>query len=280
MNRQANTQPAAIPILAYHLVTDRFDLGIARVTTSQFKAHLNWLVDRGYRSLTLRQYSEKLSAGQLTGDRYVVFTFDDAYECLEQAAELMGEAGFIGTCFAVTSYVGKNNDWDYQFFIRKWRHASFALLRDLSEQGWEVGSHSHTHRNLTQLAVKDIERELSLSRQILQQELGTQVDSISYPFGRTNQTICRLARNAGYRQGVALGIPPALSRKLGTMGLARIGMYLTDSRRIFAYKIRNLVPIYRVQMAISAFSAGTMIWKKLWSWNKKKSKSFIIPLVK
>ena len=76
-------------------------------------------------------------------------------------------------------------------------------LRALAEQGWEVGSHSHTHPLLSRLSDADLREELAVSRDILRSIVGT-CDSISYPWGEVDARVVEASRRAGYAAGSGL----------------------------------------------------------------------------
>jgi peptidoglycan/xylan/chitin deacetylase (PgdA/CDA1 family) len=68
---------------------------------------------------------------------------------------------------------------------------------ELRAIGMEIGSHSLTHANLTKCS--DPARELSESKERLEQILAEPILSFCYPGGKFNGTTCALARAAGYK---------------------------------------------------------------------------------
>ena len=257
------------PILAYHLVTDTFDFGFARTNIKQFKRQMAWLHQNGYETLTLSEYAKPTScppADNATQKR-VILTFDDAYASLASAAEIMAEYGFIGTCFAISDYIGRQNDWDYQFCLRKIHHASSDFLVQLLKSGWEIGSHSKRHSCLTHLQEEKLLDELKDSREHIAALLGTSVRSVSYPFGFANQRVCKIAKSIGYDCGVGLGLPLKQQLKYGSMCLPRLGVYLFDSISSFRKKVEAFQnynkPAFILQQLISSGSWGTITLNRL-----------------
>lgn len=250
-----------IPILAYHLVSDRFEIGIARTTKKQFSRQMQWLAARGFATVTLHQALERdeLNPSQ----KYIAITFDDAYATLDFVAEEMGKYGFIGTCFAISEFIGKQNTWDYQFFHRKLKHADAGMLKVLSQSGWEVGSHSKTHAYLPALSSSALDEELKHSKATIESLLGTQVRSISYPFGRANPRVCQAAQRAGYINGAGLGVSMSHGSQCGRMCVPRVGIYLFDWPGMFRRKVSGDAKRYNrflyAQQCISAFSYGTVL---------------------
>jgi peptidoglycan/xylan/chitin deacetylase (PgdA/CDA1 family) len=74
--------------------------------------------------------------------------------------------------------------------------------RDLAAQGIAVGSHTHSHRRLADLAETDQRAELAGSRHRLEQVVGREVETLAYPYGGPtaySPTTIRLTAEAGYR---------------------------------------------------------------------------------
>jgi peptidoglycan/xylan/chitin deacetylase (PgdA/CDA1 family) len=120
--------------------------------------------------------------------RAVVITFDDGCETdLISAAPILREFGFNGT-FYVT--VG---------FLEKHGYLSRAQLRQLSDLGFEVGSHSMTHSYLTDLPQERVTHEIATSKEELEQITGRAIQHFSCPGGRWDRRVAETARQSGYR---------------------------------------------------------------------------------
>jgi peptidoglycan/xylan/chitin deacetylase (PgdA/CDA1 family) len=82
------------------------------------------------------------------------------------------------------------------------RFLDWDEAREMNKGGMAIGSHSHSHRVLSQLQPDMQYEELSRSRQILKEQLGTEPDVLAYPVGIrtsfTKQTQI-LAKDAGFR---------------------------------------------------------------------------------
>ena len=81
-------------------------------------------------------------------------------------------------------------------------------VRQLIEHGGRltIGSHAHSHPNLSKLDLDLQQRELGLSKQILEERLGREIAAIAYPFGwpgTYNDATKKAAREAGYRLAFA-----------------------------------------------------------------------------
>jgi peptidoglycan/xylan/chitin deacetylase (PgdA/CDA1 family) len=78
-------------------------------------------------------------------------------------------------------------------------------IRQLDSDGFIIGSHSHTHPMLASLQNEsEITEELKLSAQRIQQELGKNPQTISYPVGSYDERVVNLSVQEGYQYGLAV----------------------------------------------------------------------------
>jgi peptidoglycan/xylan/chitin deacetylase (PgdA/CDA1 family) len=177
------------------------------------------------------------AGGQETGDRAVCLTFDDAYQGLHRhALPVLKERGLTATVFAVTDYVGRENDWDINWGGRRFRHLGWEEMREMQGAGIEFGSHGASHRDLRCLGKEELMRELADSKHALEDGLGREVSSFCYPFGRYDQRVRRAVIEAGYR--CACSHSPGMSNSLiDPFALRRCGVYITDVMWDFQHKV-------------------------------------------
>lgn len=109
----------------------------------------------------------------------------------------------------------------------------------MAEHGISFGSHSRSHRILTQLPLEEVREELEGSQQVLKVRSGNYVPVFCYPNGNTNSQIQDLARECGYL--AAVGVRPGLEG-------GRPGR-LFDLRRIGIHNdIASTVPLYSMRL--------------------------------
>jgi peptidoglycan/xylan/chitin deacetylase (PgdA/CDA1 family) len=101
------------------------------------------------------------------------------------------------------------------------------MLVELASQGWEVGSHTRTHPNLTELSNKEITAELSQSKSCLER-IAPGVSSLAYPFGACDARVRALAsRHYKFARTVSCYPPLRLNRvpSLNTLQLSAMSTY-------------------------------------------------------
>lgn len=76
---------------------------------------------------------------------------------------------------------------------------SWEAAREMSEGGITLGSHTASHRLLSEAEPREILEELRLSKSRLEDRLGKKVDHLAYPDGRYNPFVIDAARACGYR---------------------------------------------------------------------------------
>ena len=120
-----------------------------------------------------------------------------------------------------------------------------AMVRKLLSEGWELESHTVTHRDLTLLAAGDLRRELVDSRQGLQEIFGVPIDFLCYPGGDYNARVIAAVRRAGYLAATGTTFAAATPQQL--YALPRIYCYWGESLAVFARRLRvTLAAAHRV----------------------------------
>jgi peptidoglycan/xylan/chitin deacetylase (PgdA/CDA1 family) len=186
-----------VRIVHYHYVFDD--------ERERFARQLAFLA-REFTPVPLSEAVDRLRMGRTSGDEVVV-TFDDGFRNqLDNAAPVLAAHGFKACFFLVTGLVGAGAD-DVRRFTRERLHLPVPVepldwdgAARLLELGHEIGSHTRSHRELTELDDGELEHELVSSRDELTRRLGG-VRHFSVPYGdrtRFSERVAAAAREAGY----------------------------------------------------------------------------------
>lgn len=256
---------SAVPILTYHKVDERWEWGGTRNTPRQFEIQMRWLKEEGYRAIPASEAARLVAEGKRPPPKSVVITFDDGYESVYQHAfPVMKELGFAGAVFLITDFMGKANRWDVNVGGRAFHHLSWFQAGKMSEAGWEFGSHTASHPDLRKIPEAEALRELRDSKEAIGRELGRPCEMLSYPFGRYNERVMALAREAGYQAAFAL-YPSRSNRVDELFALRRKGVYLIDT--LFEFKVKVEEPLFWFPLSdlsgrlINWFASGTSLVK-------------------
>jgi peptidoglycan/xylan/chitin deacetylase (PgdA/CDA1 family) len=139
------------------------------------------LKQSGYRSLTMAQLISKPNQ-----DKVVALTFDDGYEDFyTNAYPILKKYGWTATVYVISAKLGG-------------AYLTADQLKELSDAGIEIGSHTVHHLNLAHSSIAIQEKEIRESKQTLESIIGKPVVSFCYPSGGFTQETETLVKNAGY----------------------------------------------------------------------------------
>jgi peptidoglycan/xylan/chitin deacetylase (PgdA/CDA1 family) len=190
-------------VLMYHSISRQDDYDALCTSPERFKAQMLHLKRHNWRGVSMRELCRAMNTGDARG--LVGLTFDDGYEdFLSTALPTLVTLGFSATLFVVAGMLGEENTWEHRGgpTIRL-RLLDGDGVREISERGMEVGSHTVTHPRLSGLDTEMLAREVGDSRQMLGEIVGTPVEGFSYPYGDLDGPAVRAARSAGYVYAVA-----------------------------------------------------------------------------
>jgi peptidoglycan/xylan/chitin deacetylase (PgdA/CDA1 family) len=225
-----------IPVLAYHKVDKHFEWGINTVPPHLFEQHIKFLSRGGFKSILLSD----LVLNRAKVNKPVVITFDDAYKSiLEYAYPILDKYGFKATIFVISNYIGKKNKWDINLGGKTDRHLSWSEIQYLANSGWEIGSHTVSHPDLTKLTTNELFFELKSSKDHLENKLNIRVDSISYPYNRFNNSVLKYVDRVGYKAGCCLANKKSIQREWRQFAIPRHGVYFIDNGFWFRLKLQT-----------------------------------------
>jgi len=177
-----------IPVLMYHYVDYTESGSSLFVSPESFARQIDFISRRGYRVLTLDEYTGYIKEGRDKGRKnLVLLTFDDGREDnYTNAYPMLKEKGMSAVFFVPAGLIGEKDVLNRE------------QITEMSLSGMEFGSHSLTHSYLPALSYEELEREIIESKKILDELLGEEIRPIAYPIGGYNEDTLELVRAAGY----------------------------------------------------------------------------------
>ncbi len=191
-------------VLMYHSIhRPQGDNTALYTSPERFQAQMLYLKRRNIRGVALRDLYLAMNAGEDRG--LVGLTFDDGYEdFLHTALPILERLGFSATVFVVAGMLGEENNWQHRDGPRaRLRLLGAKGVREVSERGMEIGSHTLTHPRLSELDRSVVVREVGESRRILSEIVDTPVDCFCYPYGDLDKAAVQVVRETGYAYACA-----------------------------------------------------------------------------
>lgn len=215
-------------VLTYHAVGSPVDgdvRGLYSLSSARFEHHMRYLAEH---------YAEQLcplACSTLNGTApSIALTIDDGYvDTLTVAAPLLARLGIPFTVFLWTGAISGCRAG----FLAPEQVRELHALPDV-----RIGSHTVNHSRLTQCDGAALKSELADSKAYLEDLLGAEIDSISYPHGAVNRRVRDAAQEAGYTIGATSrfdvnehGCDPLL--------VCRTDVWAIDDVTVFRQKLRG-----------------------------------------
>ena len=209
------------PILLYHHISDSNYGSRYYVTPGVFRTQMEKLRDWGYSTITVSDLVEVLIYGGELPAQPILITFDDGnIDIYNYAFPIMHELGMVGNFYIIANSILSRG------------YVNSEQMREMIDDGWEIGSHSMSHADLT-VDYSKIRFEVLQSRQLLQEALGEPINTFAYPYGKTDSFVSTQVSDYGYRAGMGLG--RSWEHTLGTLFyLSRIEVQSDYSLPTFA----------------------------------------------
>jgi peptidoglycan/xylan/chitin deacetylase (PgdA/CDA1 family) len=212
-----------IPVFVYHGLADETARPVAAreerysVSVQQFQTQLDCLDGADFTIVLL----SNLMSGKasLLGRSQVVLTFDDGRASdFSSAYPRLREKGFNAEFFVNTATINTAG-------FLTWSEA-----KEMQREGMSFQSHGHDHVDLTRLSGDELLRQLKLSKETLEDQLGAPVNFLAAPFGALNSTVVECALRLGYQAVCSARTLPA---RPGAHNLNRVVIYRGTSIRAF-----------------------------------------------
>lgn len=183
-----------MPILLYHRIDVSPINSQYYVTPTKFEEEMKLLREWDYTTITLDMLITAIKQGADLPPRPLLITFDDGHlNNYTTAFPIMRKYGFTGVLYIIGNYMDADG------------YMNAEQIKAMVAAGWEVGSHSMSHRDLTALEPQEQKFEIFDSRKYLEKKLGLPVKTFAYPFGVSDETLIDLVGRAGYTSGMNVG---------------------------------------------------------------------------
>jgi peptidoglycan/xylan/chitin deacetylase (PgdA/CDA1 family) len=218
-----------IPILMYHSIMDNHDKS---VSINSFELQMKLMRKMGYQTINFSDLNKNI-----TKKKFII-TFDDGYENLiTNAFPILKKLEFSATCFVVTNMLNKYNVWDEnRSDYKKMKLMNIDQIYEWVSNGFEIGSHTKDHLNLTSLDINKKKEQIIDSKNFINQSLGIKITSFAYPFGSFDDETIKIVQE-NYEYAVTTRPSKYNPNKFNDMKLPRISINKKTSIFKFLLKI-------------------------------------------
>ena len=170
-----------IPVLCYHQIRDWRPADSKRakdyiVPVAIFKQQLKMLADSGYHTISPDELYDYLTKGSPLPQKPVMLTYDDTdLGQFTIAYPEMQKYHFKGVFFIMTVSLNRPN------------YMSREQVKELSDAGNTIGSHTWDHHNVKQYKGNDWKVQIDKPTQQLEAITGKPIRYFAYPFGLWNE---------------------------------------------------------------------------------------------
>jgi len=227
----------SFPIVTFHAIDDR--PSVISFSPALFERGMRLLHKAGYRTLNLVDLADCMRKGRSFPERYLAITFDDGYRSVyETAFPVLQHYGMTATVFLT---VGKTKQERLPSMEDR-SMLSWHEINEMHRAGIAFGGHTLTHPDLTHLPKELLELEVLGGKRVIEDALGSRVDTFAYPFGRYDDRC---------REIVSCHFLCACSDRLGLLrktsdpyAMERVDAYYFRTERLFRTMLTSFFPLY------------------------------------
>ena len=234
------------PILMYHSIDDHGSKLKLSIPVKEFREQMKYLRDKKYDIVSSVQLADMIKSGEKIPHNIVAVTVDDGYlDNYVNAFPVFKDYKIPATIFVISGSIGKPD------FLNA------AQIKEMSDAGIDIESHSVTHPFMESLTADGFKKEAVESRKAIEAITGKPVYTYCFPYGGFNDYTRDILRDAGY--------------KAAFVTMPRDNSIALDLYRMKRIKIAS-GPFGSLDFRIK--TSGYYMWFKAHRWTKKKSTEY------
>lgn len=218
-----------IPILLYHHIVEddasESQISESTIYRSQFEREMEFLVERGFQTVTFRQIIDYVESGAPLPENPVCLTFDDGYlSNYKIAYPILKEHQMKATIFVIGATVGNREHYKRTHFPIT-PHFDYSQAKEMSGSGL-ISIQTHTydmhqraefetgdriHKNILRLPEESREEyaaflkaDFERAKTEIEEATGQPVEVLAYPGGSSDRTSESLLRSFGVKATLSI----------------------------------------------------------------------------
>jgi peptidoglycan/xylan/chitin deacetylase (PgdA/CDA1 family) len=182
----------------YHEIAERAEIDALTRKTQRgyilarddFEQQMDLLARSGFHPISLSALHDWSHSRMVLPPKPVVITFDDGFAGnYRHAFPVLTKYNFTATFFVVTNKMGDPS------------MLTWADLKEMNRHGMSIQSHTANHPLLSTLTEDRTRQELTDSKRVIEESLGSPVNFLSLPNGDSNPFYVSVAQESGYLGG-------------------------------------------------------------------------------
>jgi peptidoglycan/xylan/chitin deacetylase (PgdA/CDA1 family) len=234
-------------VLNYHELVEASPSNAWCLTDELFDAHLELCEDKLVSPQSFLKYCPDPKASDTDA---VLLTFDDGF--LSDYTHVYAHYVKTGRIPGFMSFIPVD-------FVGLPGRMNWKMIEELGRDGVAIGSHGLAHVDLTTVSDVELDRELTVSKSMLEDRLQQEVILFAFPYGRFSRRVWDAALKAGYTHlftiqlGHHRGFESFLYSRLcvtNNMDAIYMRQHLLDpdAKRGFAWRMSTNLGLYRQLM--------------------------------
>ncbi|WP_222429956.1 polysaccharide deacetylase family protein [Paenibacillus cremeus] len=228
LGNPASQHLPSVPVLMYHSISSAEPRNDLCLTPEKFEQQVIALKERGFSFITASELIEGWNHKKSLPPHPLVLTFDDGYlNQYNQAYQILKRYQIKMTLFISTGYIGKAG------------YVTWEQLEEMKASGLvDIQSHGVHHFDLTTISSTALVKELTESKQVLEERLHQNVNVFCYPSGKANLRVENNVSQAHYQ--IAFGIKKGRSNpNFDQYNLQRIRVDAFETLAAFKQKMEH-----------------------------------------
>ncbi len=189
-------------ILMYHMISEPITAAEVKYACPprQFEKHIQMLLNNGFTPVSIESVENYYSQNTALPENSFLITLDDGFEDnYLNAFPVFKRYNIPALIYLATGSLGKTNQWMSQPTFTERKMLSWKQIKEMASQGIDFGSHTVSHPRLTEFDDDRVGKELSESKQIIEQQLGQECKHFAYPYGLLTEKTRELVAQAGFK---------------------------------------------------------------------------------
>lgn len=186
-------KPRSLTVLCYHSISN--DNTIVDVSIKSFKKQIQHLKNN-YEFVSGEQAENYLNGKIRLNKPSALLTFDDGYkDVLINLCPYLHKYKIPAIFFVISNpeFVNREEIQNNKKLL------TTKDIKKIHKMGFEIGSHTKTHCNLSKITDQELIEEISSSKIKLERNLNTKIKYFAYPKGIYSEKAIKVCKKAGYK---------------------------------------------------------------------------------